>query len=94
MHWRMEELCRKEVICVENAARLGCICDVVIDTDSGCVVKFCVVKENGGFFRPPPPLEICWGDIIKIGEETVLVKRMPEPPPAPPVRKKKSFFKS
>lgn len=93
MQWRMEELCNKEVICVENAARLGYISDVVIDVDSGCVVRFCVTKEDGGLFRAPPPMEICWGDILKIGAETVLVKKQPTPPPAPPPKKKRLFGK-
>lgn len=90
MHCQLEELCRKEVICVQNAARLGFISDVVVDTENGCVVSLCVTGAHGGFFRPQQ-LRICWGDILKIGEETVLIKEMPPTPPAQPQRRKNFF---
>ena len=89
MHCQLEELCRKEVICVQNASRLGFISDVVVDTENGCVVSVCVVSDRGGFFRPQT-IKICWNDILKIGEETVLVKEMP-PQPAPQPRRKRLF---
>ena len=92
MHCRFEELCRKEVICLQNAARLGFISDVVVDTETGCVASVCVTGDHGGFFRPQQ-ITVCWKDIVKIGEETVLVKEMPPTPPAQPTRKKRFFVK-
>lgn len=90
MHCKLEELCRKEVICVQNAARLGFISDVVVDTDNGCLVSLCVSGAHAGFFRQQQ-IKICWNDILKIGDETVLIKEMPPTPPVGPQRRK-SFF--
>lgn len=86
MHCQLEELCRKEVICVQNAARLGFICDVEVDTETGCVVSVCVLQDRGLFH--PATVKICWNDILKIGEDTVLIREMPPQPPAPPKRKR------
>ncbi|MBQ7689401.1 MAG: YlmC/YmxH family sporulation protein [Clostridia bacterium] len=87
----IEELCRKEVINVETADRVGFIGDVEVDVNTGCLVCICVFPVGRGFFRPPQPLKISWCDILKIGEETVLVKNVPPLPPAPPNRMKKTF---
>ncbi len=84
MHCTIEELCRKEVINVETAGRLGFVGDVEVDVAAGTVVCICVFPA-GGFFRPPP-LKICWCDIVRIGEDTVLVKNVPPSPPPQPRR--------
>lgn len=79
MHCTVEDLCKKEVINVDNAARVGYIGDVEVDVASGCLVCICVF--TGGAFRPAPPVRIPWRDIVKIGEETVLVRNVPAPAP-------------
>lgn len=73
----MEELCRKDVISVCSAARLGFISDVEVDTETGCVVNVCVSPYHGGWFRPPEPIRIPWSEIAQIGDDTVLVRFTP-----------------
>ncbi len=80
----MEELCRKEVVSVTTAKRIGYITDVEVDAENGCVVAVCVTPEAGGMFRRPEPVSVPWNEIVKIGPETVLVRfSPPEPPPRP-----------
>ena len=84
----IEELCRKDVINVENAQRLGVIGDVEADVCSGCLTAI-LVFPRGGLLRPPQPIRVPWGDIVMIGEETVLVKNVPMQ--SPPKRGGKLF---
>lgn len=71
------ELRSKEVISVENGCRLGCISDVVIDCDSGCVVSITVFcgRGLGGFFGRGEEITVARQDIVVIGDDTVLVRR-------------------
>ncbi len=78
----IEELSRKEVINVESAARIGFVSDMDLNTDTGEIVSL-LVRCPGGVFRSPPPVKILYKDILKIGEETVLVSKVcPVPAPA------------
>ena len=76
----VEQLCMKEVISVDTAARVGTVADVEFDMETGEMIHLCV-SPGGGLFRPRPPVRICRTDIVKIGAETVLVKNVPAPPP-------------
>ena len=76
----VSELCRKDVINVDTADRVGFITDVEFDMATGELVHL-LVSPGGGFFKPRPPVKICRKDICKIGEQTLLVKNVPPPPP-------------
>ena len=88
MHCTVAQLCLKDVVCVDNAARVGTVTDVEIDMATGEMVCLCVTPF-GGLFRPRPPVKICRQDIVMVGAETVLVRNVPAPPP--PGGKKRPF---
>jgi YlmC/YmxH family sporulation protein len=64
----------KEVINIHDGARLGFVCDVEIETDTG---KLCaiVVPGPGRFwiFSHDEPVVIPWECIRKIGDDIILV---------------------
>lgn len=67
---------QKEVINVCDGRRLGFICDVDIDFDSG-VIKAIVVPGPGkffGLFGGSDDMVIPWENIAKIGVDTILVE--------------------
>ena len=77
----IEELSRKEVINVETAEKVGYVADLDLNAETGQIVSL-LVRSPGGFFRSPPPVKVPYPDVVKIGKETVLVKRVcPVPPP-------------
>ena len=81
----IEELSRREVINVETAARVGFVSDMDLNTETGEVMAL-LVRAPGGLFRSPPPVKILFRDVIRIGEETVLVSKVSPAPPPPPRR--------
>lgn len=72
---RVEDLKQKEVINVEDGARLGFVSDVDINTKTGCVVKIIVAGpcKVFGFFGKDTEYVIDWCDIKKIGDDIILV---------------------
>lgn len=74
------ELCRKDVIDIETGNRIGYVADVDVETCSGQVASLCVKTDALFALKPPPPIKICWCDIVVIGQETVLVKNVCLPP--------------
>ena len=80
MQCTVVELCRKEVIDIDTAARVGFVTDVEFDTVTGEMVHLCV-SPGGGFFRERRPVKICRKEGGGGGEQTVLVKNVPPPPP-------------
>ncbi len=67
---------QKEVINLSDGKRLGFICDVDIDFDSG-VIKAIVVPGPGrffGLFGGGEDTVIPWENIAKIGVDTILVE--------------------
>ena len=86
----VEELCRKDVINVENAACLGTVCDVEVDVCSGKLVSLTVLPQNRmSGFRKGDTLKVCWEDICVIGDEVILVKNVC---PCPPQKQTKPLF--
>ena len=70
------ELRCKEVVNVVDGRRLGHIVDVVFNMQSGCV-QGVVVPGNKSFwncFKGGPELFISLGQIVKIGEDAILVE--------------------
>lgn len=73
----VEELCRKDVINVENGCRIGFVCDVEVEVCSGQVTALRVEKNERGFsFKKRGYATVCWSDIVVIGSETILVKNV------------------
>ena len=74
------QLKQKEVVNVKDGKKLGRVCDVVFTFPEGKTLGV-VVPGGKGFFRPN--LFIPLGDIIKIGEDAVLVevRSAPKEPP-------------
>ncbi len=75
MNCCITELRNKEVINSKNGCRLGQVCDVEIDTCSGCIVSLIIWGRNRGLgiFGRDEDIKICWQDIDIIGDDTILV---------------------
>lgn len=75
MNCSVSELRSKDVVSIETGCRLGCVSDVVIDGDSGCVVSISVYcgRGIGGFFGRGEEITVCRQDIVVIGDDTILV---------------------
>ena len=71
----IEDLCKKDVINVENAACLGTVFDVEVDVCSGKLVSLLVLAQSrmSGFKRGDI-LKVCWEDISVIGDDVILVR--------------------
>ena len=73
---RYSKLRQKEVVNILDGARLGYICDLVVDVTSG---KVCAIVVPGAtrlsfLFKGERDSVIPWGNIRKIGEDVVLVE--------------------
>ena len=77
----IDELSRKEVINVETAERVGFVADLDLNTETGQITAL-LVRAPGGFFKSPPAVKVPYADIVKIGTQTVLVKRVCPVPPS------------
>ncbi len=71
------DLRSKEVINVDDGTRIGSVCDVEIDTCTGCLVSIIVFCGHGvcGFLGRGEEIVICFKDIVVIGDDTILVRR-------------------
>jgi len=75
MNCSITDLRNKEVINGKNGCRLGTVCDVEIDTCSGCVASI-IIWGKGRFFGLLPSdndIKIPWKDIEVIGNDTIIV---------------------
>lgn len=82
MNCRIQDLCRKEVINMSDGTRLGNVCDVEVDTETG---KLCAIIIFGrgkmfNFGNKNCDIRICWEDINVIGDDTILVCFKAPPP--------------
>jgi YlmC/YmxH family sporulation protein len=73
---RFSRLRQKEVVNIIDGARLGVVCDLVIDESCG---KICAIVVPGQlrfsvFFKGERDTVIPWQNIRKIGEDVVLVE--------------------
>lgn len=73
--FRACDLRQKEVINIRTAEKLGFIRDVEINFDTGKIDALIIPKRKSIFkiFSAEKEYEILWTDIIKIGNEVVLV---------------------
>ncbi len=69
------ELREKEVISISDGCRIGEVCDVEIDTCTGCLVSIVIWGRSKlfGILGRYDDIKICWKDIKVIGDETILV---------------------
>jgi YlmC/YmxH family sporulation protein len=70
------KLRQKEVVYIVDGARLGFICDLVLDV---CTGKICAIVVPGPsrfsfFFKGERDQVIPWKNIRKIGEDVILVE--------------------
>ncbi len=72
---RISDFRQKEVIDIDSGKRLGYICDMELDDESGRVIS--VTVPSGKLFSSVMKNSdkiISWERIIKIGEDMILVK--------------------
>jgi YlmC/YmxH family sporulation protein len=69
-------LTEKEVINCKDGKRLGYVADVEIELPTGRVCKLFVPAQGKfcGCFGKGVEYEICWNQIVRIGEEIILVE--------------------
>lgn len=79
---RFQELRNKEVIDLGDGKRLGFVCDVEVDMQSGRIVAIVVPgrKGFGGFFGKTEDYVIPWRNICKIGNDIIIVNNQPQNP--------------
>ena len=72
---RISEAKMKEVINIANGERLGYIYDFEIDLEKGAIVAMIMSARPKGlsFFSKANDIIINWNEIIKIGQDTILV---------------------
>lgn len=75
MNCCITDLRNKEVISAKNGCRLGFVCDVEIDTCTGCLTAIIIWGRSRcfGLMGRDEDVKICWKDIEVIGEDTVIV---------------------
>ncbi|MBR1376815.1 MAG: YlmC/YmxH family sporulation protein [Bacilli bacterium] len=71
---RLSDLQNKDVLNIEDGKVIGKIIDVIID-DKGIIQKFVVEKYKFliSMFTSHAEIEVSWKNILKIGEDVILV---------------------
>ena len=71
---RLSELQNKDIVNIENGAKIGTIIDVVVNSD-GNMLGLVVQKSKffANMFSNHSEIEIRWKQIKKIGEDVILV---------------------
>ena len=73
------ELRAKEVIRLCDAENIGCVSDLILDGEKGCICSLCVTPASGlGCLFSAEQTVIAWERIRCIGRDTVLVDVAPE----------------
>ena len=68
---RLSELQLKEIINISNGKRIGIIVDVIVSA-SGQIEKLVLEEKRGRKFSKEE-YEILWNQIIKIGDDIILI---------------------
>ena len=68
---RLSELQYKEIINISNGKRIGMIVDVII-SNNGNIEKLILEEKRGRKFSKEE-YEISWSQIIKIGDDIILI---------------------
>ncbi|GAB6413916.1 YlmC/YmxH family sporulation protein [Bacillus luti] len=76
---RISELQMKDVINISDGKRLGNIGDIEIDINTGKVQSIIITKQARmlGIFGKDVEIVIPWEEIMKIGEDVILVRVNP-----------------
>ncbi|WP_264752872.1 YlmC/YmxH family sporulation protein [Bacillus sp. ZJS3] len=76
---RISELQMKDIINVSDGKRLGNIGDIEIDMDTGKIESIIIAKQTRtlGIFGKDIEIVIHWKEIVKIGEDVILVRVNP-----------------
>lgn len=72
---RLSDLQSKDIINIANGKKIGVLIDVVIDCKCGKILAL-VIDESSritSIFTQSDELEIPWCNIIKIGEDVIIV---------------------
>ena len=94
MEYTFCELKSKDVVNLVDGRKLGRINDLVLNAQRGTVCGIVVPGERSfRFFRPAEDIYIPWGNILRIGEDVILVRIMLAPPSCgrPPKRGRRSY---
>ena len=92
MNCRLSDLRHKEVISAVDGVRIGFVDDVIVDTNTACVVAFVIFNRNFffGIFGNREDYIIPWEKIQLIGEDAIIIScKTPKPQKNP---KKRLFF--
>lgn len=75
MNCCITDMREKEVINLNDGCRFGHVCDVEVDTCSGCIVSIIIYGKAKcfGLLGRHNDIKICWKDIKVIGDDTILV---------------------
>lgn len=92
MTCRITDMRNKDVICIKDGTRLGCICDLEIDVTCAKLVAIIIYGRPKlfGLLGREDDIVICWKDIAIIGEDAVLVNYVE---PAHCRKKKQGFLR-
>ncbi|MCC2337327.1 YlmC/YmxH family sporulation protein [Bacillus cereus group sp. MYBK71-2] len=73
---RISELQMKDIINVSDGKRLGNIGDIEIDMNTGKIESIIISKQTRmlGIFGKDIEIVIPWKEIVKIGEDVILVR--------------------
>lgn len=63
-----------EVIDIERGAKIGFARDFKIDCESSTIESILIPVQKGSWFGKMEFIEVPWKDIIKIGDDVILVK--------------------
>lgn len=72
----LSELQNKDVVNITDGKMIGTIIDARIEDSSGRIIALVIQSKKGvfGFLSNRPELEVFWDQIVKIGEDIILVK--------------------
>lgn len=70
---KLSELQKKDIIDINSGIKIGNIIDVIIN-ESGFITALIVDRTSFSFFVSRGEMEVYFDDIVKIGEDVVLVK--------------------
>ncbi|MFD3448056.1 YlmC/YmxH family sporulation protein [Microbacteriaceae bacterium 4G12] len=80
---RISEFQMKDVVNVSDGKRLGNISDIDIDINTG-KIQAVIISKSGkmlGFLRKEEEVVVLWKNIVKIGEDVILVRVQNSPQP-------------
>lgn len=75
MNCRLADLRNKEVICIKDGTRIGCVNDVEVDIKCAKLVSIIIYGRLKcfGLLGRCDDIIICWDNIEVIGDDTILV---------------------